>query len=248
MKATTILSVIAGVVSVGFLTSFAQEREGETLQEPQGDAPSDVESQTRTETETTRGQREGAEVKPEADREGVTALEALRRVSVKFGGKAVSHIAEMKGGRGQSQPESWKIAAVDLSNPFLLRTYRVDRRGVADLGENRAFYPDNPPPGIIATAKLAVGSYDAFLALDKAAASAKIGFDHVHYRLRCRELSSEPVWALTAMNMDGRPVAFVDVSAHTGKVLRTVWLRRSGTRSVPTVEDSVLKKALREKK
>jgi len=177
--------------------------------------------------------------------EGITAMEALRRVTEKFGRKALVQIADMHGSGGQSQPMVWKIAALDLSSPFLLKTFRVDPSREVDEGQNRAFYPDKPPAGFISVAALKLGSYDAFLSLDKAAAKAKVGFDSVDYRLRCREFTSEPIWTLTAVDSDGFAVGILDISGTSGKVLRTVWLRRAGARGLPTIEDSVLDKALR---
>lgn len=186
---------------------------------------------------------------PSGDRpapaQGITAMEAMRRLTERFGRDPFSLIIEMAGPDGQTQPDSWKVVVVDLSSPFLARTFSVDAHSVADEGENRTFYPDSIPAGFIALEKLAVGSYDAFIALDKEAGEAKIGFDSIQYRLRAREGSNEPVWTMTALDRDRYAVGIVDVSGATGRVLRTVWLRRSGARTLPVVEDSALKKALR---
>ncbi len=172
-------------------------------------------------------------------------MEALRRLGERFGKEPLSLIVEMTGLDGQTQPSSWKVVTVDLAKPFLTNTYAVDMRGQRDEGEGKALYPENIPSGFISLSKLAVGSYDAFIALDKAATEAKIGFDTIEYRLRAREGTNEPVWTMTAVDSDGLAAGVVDISGVSGKILRTVWLRRSGARSAPTVEDSALKKAIR---
>ncbi|MCB1098810.1 MAG: hypothetical protein KDN22_24775 [Verrucomicrobiae bacterium] len=184
-------------------------------------------------------------VPPPPVQQGITAMEALRRLGERFGKGALSLIVEMKGLDGQTQPSSWKVVTVDLEQPFLTHTYAVDMRGQKDEGDGKALYPDNIPRGFISLSNLTVGSYDAFIALDKAATEAKIGFDSIEYHLRAREGNNEPVWTMTAIDGDGLAAGVVDVSGVSGKVLRTVWLRRSGARSIPTIEDSALKKALR---
>ena len=176
---------------------------------------------------------------------GITAMEALRRLTERYGSNALTHIIEMRGPNGQAQPDSWRVVAVDLGNAFLARTYFVNGRGVGDEGESKKFFPDNPPLGFVATSKLRIGSHDAFIALDKVAGAAKVGFDRISYRLRGKEGTNEPIWSLTALNRDGIAVGFVDVSGISGKVLRTVWLRRADSKTLPTIEDSALRKLLR---
>ena len=165
--------------------------------------------------------------------QGITAMEALRRTSERFGSDVTSLLIEMTGPDGQTQPNSWEIIAVDLSTPHLARTYAVYPRAVVDKGINREFYPDRIPTGFIATGKLAVGSYDAFVALDKAAGDAKIGFDSIQYRLRAREGTNEPVWTMTALDIDGFAVGIVDVSGTTGKSLAHGMVTPGGDSDAP---------------
>lgn len=176
--------------------------------------------------------------------QGITAMEALRRLTERFGSEAFTTLVEMVGPNGQTQPSSWKVVTVDISNPYLTRTYSIDAETERNEGEGKTFYPDRIPSGFISLSRLSVGSYDAFVTLDKEASEAKIGFDSIQYRLRAREGSNEPVWTMTALDSDGLAVGVVDISGVSGIVLRTVWLRRAGTRTLPTVEDSALKKVL----
>ncbi|MGK0184998.1 MAG: hypothetical protein ACI9R3_000772 [Verrucomicrobiales bacterium] len=178
--------------------------------------------------------------------QGLTAMEALRRLTERFGKEAFATLVEMTGPNGQTQPTTWRVVTVDITNPYLTRTFFIDAESERDEGEGKTFYPDRIPSGFISLSRMSIGSYDAFVALDKAASEAKIGFDSIEYRLRAREGSNEPVWTITALDSDALAVGVVDVSGVSGIILRTVWLRRAGTRALPTVEDSALKKALQE--
>jgi len=171
----------------------------------------------------------------------IAALQGISRVDNLHGGRFVLKIVEMKGYKGQSQPEEWELITHDPSNEYLLREFWIGDTRATNEGINYDYYPKSQPPGFINLQKFKIDSPEAFKILDREALKAKIGFDSIDYHLRCREFSDEPIWTLTAKNEDGYQVARVDLSAETGRVYRTVWSYREG-RKVPTIKDSALSK------
>lgn len=171
----------------------------------------------------------------------IEALEGINRVVEKHGAQHVQKIVEMKGSKGQSQPEEWELIVYDPTSEYLLREFWIGDTRATNEGINYDYYPKQQPPGFIALKRLKVDSASAFEVLVIEAKQAKIGFDSIDYHLRCREFSDEPIWTLTAKDADGYQVARVDLSGETGRVLRTVWSYREG-RKVPMIKDSALEK------
>lgn len=169
----------------------------------------------------------------------IPALDAISRVSEKHGVRYLAKIVEMKGERGQAQPTEWELIVYDPTNDYLLREFWIGDTRATNEGINYDYYPKRQPAGFINIAKLKYGSVEAFKVLDREAERAKIGFDSIDYHLRCREFTDEPIWTLTANDADGRRVGRLDLSALTGRVLRTVWSYREG-RKVPLIRDSAL--------
>lgn len=180
----------------------------------------------------------GASLAAHADPQ-IPALDAINRVAEKHGARFLDKIVEMKGARGQAQPTEWELIVYDPSSDYLLREFWIGDTRATNEGINYDYYPKDQPAGFINPAKLKYGSVHAFKILDREAARAKVGFDSVDYHLRCREFSDEPIWTLTAKDVDGYQVARLDLSGFSGQVLRTVWSYREG-RKVPVVRDSAL--------
>lgn len=169
----------------------------------------------------------------------IPAKEAINRIAKNHGTKFIEKIVEMKGARGQAQPEEWEIIVYDAASENLLREFWVGDTRATNEGVNYDYYPKRQPDGFINLKRIKLGSMAAFKVLDEQAARAKIGFDSIDYHLRCREFSDEPIWTLTAKDADGYQVGRVDLSADNGRVLRTVWSYREGRRQ-PVVKDSAL--------
>ncbi|MFT5465256.1 MAG: hypothetical protein ACI8UO_000344 [Verrucomicrobiales bacterium] len=175
------------------------------------------------------------------EKDQMSAFTALQQVEDRFGAFAVNQIVELRGHRGQSQPESWNLIAYDRESPYLMRQFKIDRKRATDEGAYRDFYPDYIPDGFIQRSKLQVDSSGAFQVLVTEASHAGVGFDSASYHLRSREFSEEPLWRLTALDVDGYTVGRVDLSAATGTVLRTVWYFWDGShRDAPRIVDSAL--------
>lgn len=175
------------------------------------------------------------------ERDQISAFTALQFVEDRFGPAAADSIVELRGHRGQSQPEIWRVIAFDRASPYLLSEFKVDRKRAVDEGPYSDFYPDYVPDGFVKRSKIQVDSTGAFRVLVTEASRAGVGFDSASYHLRCREFSEEPLWRLTALDVDGYTVGRVDLSAATGTVLRTVWyFWEENRRNAPRIVDSAL--------
>ncbi len=172
----------------------------------------------------------------------IPAVSALRRVATVHGDKYIGKIVRMRGKGGQPQPKEWWIAVYDPAAPYLVHEFWVGDTRATDEGPNLDYYPGQTPPGFIPAQNIKLDSVDAFEVLNQEATKAKVGFDSVNYFLRCREFSEEPIWTLQAIDPNGASVGLVDLSAQTGKVLRTVWLYpgSGGQGRAPRIVDSEL--------
>jgi len=173
--------------------------------------------------------------------EAPSAFVGLQAVSQRFGPQIPERIVQMEGDLGRSQPRQWHLIVLDAASPYLLHSFSVEDGKPTDEGFTEEYYPNDVPRGFIDRAKLQIDSTAAFRILDAEARKAGIGFDSIHYRLRCRDYSDEPVWELTALGVDQHPMGRIDASGATGEILRTVWYQWSPNfRGAPKVVDSMM--------
>lgn len=161
-----------------------------------------------------------------------SALTVLRGFSRDRGAAESSRVVGLVGFFGQSQPAQWLILQLDAKNPNLLHEYAV-RAGRPEA--YRRFWRDpaqDLPTIPIVLSRVAVDSNRAFVLADQNARMAGIGFDSIHYQLRCRDLRNEPIWVLNLINGTQRSVGVLYISAITGETLRSVWYRPGATTSV----------------
>jgi len=173
------------------------------------------------------------------DRRGIPARVALDRIASRHGPALIERIVEMKGRRGQSQPREWWIVVRDERSSSRLRTMWVGDVRATDEGENKEFYPNQIPLGFISEKNLKVDSPAAFNILIREATAAKVGFDSVDYKLRCKEFSDEPVWSLTAKDVRGKVVGKVLLSGFDGRVYRKVWYYRQPGGSLKIIDSAL---------
>jgi len=161
----------------------------------------------------------------------------LRQLEAKFGSSAVRQIVEMTGTAGDPQPLAWRVTAIAPGRTDLLREFWIGDNRLSDEGLSDDFYPDRLPKGFLSLERLRFDSTQAFILTEKIAREAGIGFDVINYKLHCREYSDEPVWTLTLLDREDTIVGSVHLSADSGKILRTVWMRRQPNGRL-TVQDS----------
>ncbi|MEZ5432955.1 MAG: hypothetical protein R3F31_17720 [Verrucomicrobiales bacterium] len=135
----------------------------------------------------------------------------------------LSRAVGMVGFYGQHQPQMWRILVMDPVSPAHLREYLM--QGGHVVGERRfertsdQDYPSIP----LRMETIKVDSDRAFVIADAAARQAGVGFDGIHYQLRCRDLRNEPIWMMNLIDQMQRPVGTVYVSAQSGETIRKVW-------------------------
>jgi hypothetical protein len=167
----------------------------------------------------------------------VPARAGLQQLEDKFGPTAVRRIVEMTGTAGDPQPQEWRVTAPAPGRGDLLREFWIGDQRVTDEGLSDDFYPDRLPKGFLALERVKLDSTQAFAMTEQVARDAGIGFDVINYKLHCREYTDEPVWTLTLLDREDTIVGSVHLSADSGKILRSVWMRRQPNGRL-AVEDS----------
>ncbi|NNE91699.1 MAG: hypothetical protein HKN23_08630 [Verrucomicrobiales bacterium] len=144
------------------------------------------------------------------------------------GRQVMSTVVGIVGFNGKDQPQQWMVLAADPKVPNLLHEFALrDGQIVAERHFSRQ--PDDDLPSIpLPFHRVIVDSNRAFAIAEAAARKTGIGFDVIHYQLRCRDLRNEPVWMLNLVDQFENTVGVMYLSAVTGETLRAVW-HRPGT-------------------
>lgn len=152
-----------------------------------------------------------------------TGIAAFKVFGREQGTVNLSRAVGMVGFYGQHQPKTWRILVQDPVSPGHLREYLLESGHV--VGERRfERKADQDFPSIpLSQSTMKVDSDQAFIIADQAAKQAGVGFDSVHYQLRCRDLRNEPIWMMNLVDQLQRPIGTVYVSAQTGETIRKVW-------------------------
>ena len=167
-----------------------------------------------------------------------TAMEAVAAFKAATGVTRLTNVVEIRGTGGAPTPAVWTVVVHDPASPTRLSEYSVRGARVEDRRPCQLYYPKRVPEGYFDYGKVAVDSTAAFRAADREAGIARIGFDLIDYRLRCREFSDDPIWDVTMRTADGVALGTVSISNKTGKVLRAVWTRPGPRGALAVAEDS----------
>ena len=153
-----------------------------------------------------------------------TGKNALRIVARDRGADYLPRMLHLFGEHGQPQPQIWRVVARDRQGA--VREFYVSKGAIVAEG----IIPPAKANGIGVTPlpmdRLNVDSSGAFEKVELAARAAKVGFDHLHYQLRCLELSANAAWFVTLLNAQGGRVGEVSIGASTGTVLTQTWFPR----------------------
>ncbi len=151
----------------------------------------------------------------------ITGKEAMRIVGRDRGADYLPRMLHLYGLDGLPQPAVWRVVARDGKGA--VREFFVSKGSIISEG----VIPPEKANGISATPlpmhRLNIDSTEAFAKVEAAARASKIGFDRLHYQLRCLELSNNAAWFLTLVNAQGLRVGEVSVGASTGTILTTTW-------------------------
>ncbi len=165
----------------------------------------------------------------EAPRSQMTAINTLLAFGKERGTHELGRVVGVVGFYGQDQPAQWRLLAHDSRERGVMHEYIVENGRVVSERRFRREADQDLPSIVIPTGKLAVDSKQAFMLADSAARKDSVGFDSVHYQLRCRDLRNEPVWVLNLSDLAKKTVGVLYISAINGEVIRKVW-HRPGTK------------------
>lgn len=153
-----------------------------------------------------------------------TGKEAMRIVGRDRGADYLPRMLHLYGENGLPQPSVWRVIARDRQNA--VREFYISKGAIIAEG----VIPPAKANGISGTPlpmqRLNIDSDAAFAKAEQAARAAKVGFDRLHYQLRCLELSTNAAWFITMVDPQGVRVGEVSVGASTGTVLTQTWYRR----------------------
>ncbi len=163
-----------------------------------------------------------------------TALQALERAR-RQAHKAISKVVRLTGTHGNPGPPTWTILFLDPASSTNLSL--LEPSEAPQPAEDQ--YSRGTSPDYCSVSRIKIDSPAAFTLANQEAAEAKVGFDQITFELRAQEFTGMPVWTLRLLNADEAIVGIIHLSAESGKVLRTIWIRRDG-RSEPRIIDSAL--------
>jgi len=167
-----------------------------------------------------------------------TAWQALDVLKSERGSVAISRVTQIRGHRGQDQPEVWEIVTrmADGERVFVTRGGEIVADTIYTSGGGVT----------IDTRRLRIDSHDAFRIANSAAATSKIGFDTIDYELRAAAGGNSPLWVIYLRDTKGNDVGELKISGEDGKVLRQTWFAaRAGEREPIGKEESSAQQAMR---
>ena len=171
---------------------------------------------------------------PEKYQSGIPALDVFLKA------KNVSHdqiVVGITGFYGQTQPRQWLILTKEKNSPDQMHEF-VITDGVVEGRRRMRKLPNQDIPTIpIERNRLKIDSDRVFDVAESLANIQKVGYDSVHYQLRCRDANNEPVWVVNLLDPIGRSIGVHYVSAESGELLRSVWHKLKATNSMTKSAD-----------
>ncbi len=152
-----------------------------------------------------------------------TALEALKTYERSGSKVNTDVVVGLIGFYGQDQPRQWLVLAKDTRLEGMMHEFVVSNGEVRAQRHFKRLADQDLPNVPIDRADVKIDSLKAFRLVESLAAKAGIGFDTVHYQLRCRDLRSEPIWVLNLIDARQTSIGSHYFSAITGELLRSVW-------------------------
>jgi hypothetical protein len=153
-----------------------------------------------------------------------TGKEAIRIVGRDRGADYLPRMLHLFGPGGVPQPAVWRVVARDAKGA--VREFYVSKGAIISEG----IIPPAKANGISGTPlpmhRLNIDSKEAFEKAEVAARTAKVGFDHLNYQLRCLELSTNAAWFIALEDAQGGRVGEVCVGASTGTIISQNWFRQ----------------------
>ncbi len=160
---------------------------------------------------------------------GESAWQVLDTLKAERGSGAVNNVTQLRGHRGQDQPEAWEVVTriPDGERVFVLRGGRIVADTVYSSGGGVA----------VDTRRLRVDSVEAFRIANRAATQSKVGFDAVDYELRAAAHGNAPLWVLYLRDAEGRDVGQLEIAGEDGRILRQEWFAARQVDRQPILPD-----------
>ncbi len=152
-----------------------------------------------------------------------TALEALRTYERSGSKVNTDVVVGLIGFYGQDQPRQWLVLAKDTRLEGMMHEFVVSNDEVRAQRHFKRLANQDLPDVPINRADVKIDSSKAFRLVESLAAKAGIGFDTIHYQLRCRDLRNEPIWVLNLIDSRQVSIGVHYYSAITGELLRSNW-------------------------
>jgi hypothetical protein len=159
-------------------------------------------------------------VTPAMAKERATAYEALRVVGSQFGRDSVNHVISVTGIDGDPQPETWKILLEDQRSRGGVREVEVTNGQISSERTPTEGVVGTTQGATINTTRLNLDSSGAFAVASHTADKSNTRFASASYTLRTDERGF-PVWIITLLNENSRPVGTIHIGANKGNVTRT---------------------------
>lgn len=157
---------------------------------------------------------------PERYASGIPSLDAFLGSNLTESGRQV---LGMTGFYGQSQPQQWLILTGSKDQPGIFQEFVISDMKIKGSRRIRQLPMQDLPTIPVARDRLKYDSTVAFEIAEELALKARVGYDSVHYQLRCRDQNEEPVWMVNMLDPAGRSLGIHYISAETGLLLRSVW-------------------------
>jgi hypothetical protein len=151
--------------------------------------------------------------------ENATAYEALRVLGSEFGRGALQQIVSIRGTKGDSQPEKWKIVVEDPHGGGVRELEIVDGKIDSDNETDRDV-AGSTEGATIDISQLNLDSSGAYAVASHTAEASHTSFATADYTLRTDD-RGEPTWIVTLRNRSSRPVGTIYIGGTQGTVRRT---------------------------
>ena len=153
----------------------------------------------------------------------MSGLNTLWAFGKERGGPEQARAVGLVGFFGQDQPSQWLVLVSDARVPSTYREYVVRQGRTVNMRTFQRQSGQDMPSIPLPLNRLKIDSQQAFRICEATAIKAGIGFDSLHYQLRCRDLRNEPVWVVNLLDRSRATTGVIYLSAVDGNVLRTVW-------------------------
>jgi len=149
-----------------------------------------------------------------------SAYKALR-VAGGGDGQMLNHVIEVKGVKGDPQPQVWHIVIDDPAARGGIRELEVSNGRIVSQHAPVRGYAGTTAGVAMDFKRLNLDSEGAFTIANQEATKRKTGFDSVDYVLRGDDQTNAPVWVLRLLDTNNINVATLYISADNGAVIRT---------------------------